>query len=65
MRTRGGRQTVDDAVETFFESAGPKVDEQADAQVQQTKVGQELLAVYRSKVFHRLKFNHDLAFHQQ
>jgi hypothetical protein len=21
--------------------------------------------VYRSKVFHRLKFNHDLAFHQQ
>src|SRR5688572_12352180 len=60
-RRRGGRQTVDYAMEAFLEGGVAEVDQQADLEVHQTQIGQELLRMNGCEALDRLEL-HDDAF---
>ena len=54
-RRQRRRKAIDDAVQTFLESSGSKVDKQADGLVRQLEVRQELLAVDRCQLLHSVR----------
>ena len=56
---------VDDAVKTFFERRGSKIDEQSDGKIHQAEIGQDLFAVNGGEFFHGLEFHDYAAFHEQ
>ncbi len=64
-RRRGAREIVDNAVKTFFERRGSKIDAQSDRKIHQAEIGQDVLAVKGGEFFHGLEFHHYAAFHEQ
>ena len=58
-RRRRGGELVDDAVQPFLEGGGAEIDEQADGEVHQAKIGQELLAVHRGEMFDGFELDDD------
>ena len=53
-RRRGGREVVDDATQAFFESCGAEVDEEADVEIREAEIGEELFVVHGRKFLDRL-----------
>jgi len=64
-RRRGGGKIVNNSVKPLFKRRRAKVDKEADGQIHEPKVRQELFAVDRCKLFHGLEFHDDASFNQQ
>lgn len=64
-RRRGGWKLVDDAMQAFLERGSAKVDQQANGQVHQPQVRQDLFAVDRCQPLDRLQFYNDPSFDQE
>jgi len=62
-RRRGDGEIVDDAMKPFFERRGSEVDEQADGEVHQAEISQDLLAVDGREFFHGLELHDHATFH--
>src|SRR5207248_5526128 len=58
-RRRGGREVVDDPTETFLESCGAEIDEEADLQIGEAEIREELFVVHGSKFLDRLNLDDD------
>jgi hypothetical protein len=56
---------VDDAMQAFFEGGGTEVDEQADGQMEQAEIGQDLFGMDRSEILDRFQLHDHHAFNEQ
>src|SRR3954463_10930133 len=64
-RRRGGRQVVDDARDALLHRAGTEVEQEADSEIREPEVGEELLGMDRCRPLRGLQLDDDAAFHQQ
>ena len=64
-RRRGGRKFVDDTVKTLLERCAAEVDEQANQQIYEAKMGQQLFAIDGCEFLNGLEFHDDALFHLQ
>ncbi len=64
-RGRGGGEVIDHPLEPFLEGGPSKIDEKPDGKIHQAEIGQQLLAVDRGELFHRLKLHNHSPTDQQ
>lgn len=64
-RRHGGLRTINDSFATFLKTGGTEIDEKAQREIEQSKIGENLLGVNRSQGFSGFQFNQNEALDNQ